>query len=123
VRHEVSDRPHRLKIGRLLVAWLVGAASVYVAAGLVPGFRLDRPGSALVVAAAVAALNAVLPPLLAALRLPYTFVLGFLLVLGGSMPWRSRWRTTSCRTSALLTRSQALCWRRSSWPPPRSCSR
>jgi uncharacterized membrane protein YvlD (DUF360 family) len=82
VRPGVSARPQRLKIGRLLVAWLVGAASVYVAAGLVPGLRLDEPGSAFVVAAAVAAINAVLPPLLAALRLPFTFVLGFLLVLG-----------------------------------------
>ena len=36
---------------------------------------------ALLVAAIVAALNAVIPPLLAALRLPLTLVLGFLLVL------------------------------------------
>ena len=34
-----------------------------------------------VVAAIVAALNAVIPPVLAALRLPLTLVLGFLLVL------------------------------------------
>jgi uncharacterized membrane protein YvlD (DUF360 family) len=66
---------------RLLLAWMVAAASVYVAAGIVPGFDLERPGSAFVVAAAVAAFNAVLPPLVAALRLPYTLALGFLLVL------------------------------------------
>jgi uncharacterized membrane protein YvlD (DUF360 family) len=74
------ERP-RLRVMRLLVAWVVGAASVYVAAGVVPGFRLERPGSAFVVAAAVAALNAVLPPLVAALRLPFTLALGFVLVL------------------------------------------
>jgi uncharacterized membrane protein YvlD (DUF360 family) len=71
----------RLSLGRLLVAWVVAAASVWVAAALLPGFELERPGSAILVAAVVAALNAVLPPLVAALRLPFTLALGFLLVL------------------------------------------
>jgi uncharacterized membrane protein YvlD (DUF360 family) len=71
----------RLRPVRLLVAWLVAAAAVFVAAGILPGFDLERPGSAFVVAAVVAAFNAVLPPLVAALRLPFTFLLGFLLVL------------------------------------------
>jgi uncharacterized membrane protein YvlD (DUF360 family) len=59
----------------------VAAASLYVAAGLVGGFRLDSPGQAFVVAAAIAVVNALLPPLLAALRLPFMLPLGFLLVL------------------------------------------
>jgi uncharacterized membrane protein YvlD (DUF360 family) len=71
----------RLRPGRLLVAWLVAAASVYGAAAIVPGFDLERPGSAFVVAAAIAAINAVLPPLVAALRLPFTLALGFVLTL------------------------------------------
>jgi uncharacterized membrane protein YvlD (DUF360 family) len=71
----------RLSLGRLLVAWVVAAASVWVAAALLPGFELERPGSAFVVAAVIAALNAVLPALVAALRLPFTLALGFLLVL------------------------------------------
>jgi uncharacterized membrane protein YvlD (DUF360 family) len=71
----------RLNPVRLFVAWAVAAASVYVASWLVPGFDLERPGAAFVVAAAVAVFNAVLPPLVAALRLPYTLALGFLLVL------------------------------------------
>ena len=71
----------RLRVGRLLVAWVVAAASVYVAAGILPGFSLERPGSAFLVAAVVAAFNAVLPPLVAALRLPFTLALGFILVL------------------------------------------
>ena len=42
------------------------------------GFRTrTSPGAAFVVAAAIALLNAVLPPLIAALRLPFTLVLGF----------------------------------------------
>lgn len=71
----------RLRVLRLLVAWVVDAASVYAAAALLPGFRLERPGSAFLVAAVIAAFNAVLPPLIAALRLPYTLALGFVLVL------------------------------------------
>ncbi len=66
---------------RLIVAWIVSAASVYVAAGLVPGVHLDRPAAAIVVAAVIAILNAVLPPMIAALRLPFMLALGFVLVL------------------------------------------
>jgi uncharacterized membrane protein YvlD (DUF360 family) len=66
---------------RLLVAWIVAAASVWVAAAIVPGFSLDELGSAFLVAALVAVFNAILPPLVAALRLPAMLVLGFLLVL------------------------------------------
>ena len=54
---------------------------MWVAAAIVPGFDLEEPGSAFVVAAAVAVFNAVLPPLVAALRLPGTLALGFLAVL------------------------------------------
>lgn len=71
----------RLRPLRLALAWAVSAASVYVAAGLVPGVALDRPGAAFVVAAAIAVLNAVLPPVIAALRLPFMLALGFILVL------------------------------------------
>jgi uncharacterized membrane protein YvlD (DUF360 family) len=66
---------------RLVVAWLVAAAAVFVAAGLTPHVSVDGFWGALFVALVVAALNAVLPPLVAALRLPFTLVLGFLLVL------------------------------------------
>jgi uncharacterized membrane protein YvlD (DUF360 family) len=71
----------RFSLVRLLVGWIVAAASVWVAAAIVPGFTLEEPGSAFVVAAAIAVLNAILPPLVAALRLPFTLVLGFVLVL------------------------------------------
>jgi uncharacterized membrane protein YvlD (DUF360 family) len=71
----------RLRVLGLLVAWGVAAAAVFLAAALLPGFSLERRGSAFVVAALIAAFNAVLPPLIAALRLPYTLALGFVLVL------------------------------------------
>ena len=48
---------------------------------VLPGVDIDGFWGALLVAAIVAALNAVIPPVLAALRLPLTLVLGFLLVL------------------------------------------
>jgi uncharacterized membrane protein YvlD (DUF360 family) len=46
-----------------------------------PGVDIKSFWGALLVAAVVAALNAAIPPVLAALRLPLTLVLGFLLVL------------------------------------------
>ena len=71
----------RLRLLRTLVAWVVSAAAVWVAAAIVPGVALDQTGSAFLVAAFLAVLNAVLPPALAALRLPFTLVAGFVLVL------------------------------------------
>jgi uncharacterized membrane protein YvlD (DUF360 family) len=71
----------RLRPFRLLGAWIVAAASVWVAAAIVPGFTLEQVGSAFVIAAAIAVFNAVLPPLVAALPLPGMLALGFLLVL------------------------------------------
>ncbi len=48
---------------------------------LVSGFEIDQTGGAFLVAAVIAIVNAILPPVVAALRLPFTLVLGFLLVL------------------------------------------
>ncbi|HEY2319103.1 MAG TPA: phage holin family protein [Solirubrobacteraceae bacterium] len=75
--------PHapRLRPLRLVLAWLVGAASVFVAAAIVPGVQVGSFADALVAAALIAAFNAVLPPLVAALRLPFTVALGFVLIL------------------------------------------
>ena len=71
----------RLGVLRTLVSWVVAAASVWVAAALVPGVALEQTGAAFLVAAVLAALNAVLPPVLAALRLPFMLLAGFLAVL------------------------------------------
>ena len=71
----------RLRPLRLIVSWAVSAASVYVAAAIVGGVGIDDPGGAFLVAAMIALINAVLPPVIAALRLPFTLVSGFLLVL------------------------------------------
>jgi uncharacterized membrane protein YvlD (DUF360 family) len=79
----VAWRPERLRINlwRLVIAWVVTAIALWIAAAILPGVHIDDPLGALVVAAVVGALNAVLPPLLAALRLPFMVAVGFLLVL------------------------------------------
>ncbi len=71
----------RLRPLRLLVAWFAAAASAVVAAALVPGFALEAHGAAFLLAAGVAAANAILPPLIAALRMPWMLAFGFLAVL------------------------------------------
>jgi uncharacterized membrane protein YvlD (DUF360 family) len=73
--------PPRFRVLHLAAGWVVAAASVYVAAGVVGGVAVDDPGGAFVVAALIAVINAVLPPVIAALRLPFTLLSGFFLVL------------------------------------------
>jgi uncharacterized membrane protein YvlD (DUF360 family) len=74
------ERP-RLHPLRLLVAWLCSAGALLLAAGIAPGAELKGFGGAVAVAGIVGILNAVLPPLVAALRLPFTVAIGFLLAL------------------------------------------
>jgi uncharacterized membrane protein YvlD (DUF360 family) len=66
---------------RLIVGWIISAAAIYLSAALVPGFTIDGTLSAFLVAAFIAVFNALAPPIVAALRLPFTLLLGFLLVL------------------------------------------
>ena len=66
----------------LIISWLATGVALLVAAAILPGVEIGSFWGALLVAVIVAALNAVIPPVLAALRLPLTLVLfGFLLVL------------------------------------------
>ena len=71
----------RFRLVHVLLSWLVAAVSVLIAAAIVPGVSVGDFLDALAAAAGIAALNAVLPPLLAALRLPFTLALGFVTVL------------------------------------------
>jgi uncharacterized membrane protein YvlD (DUF360 family) len=74
------QRP-RFKPLRLLLSWVITAGALWIAAAILPGVDIKGTWGALGVAAVVAALNAILPPVLAALRLPFMLALGFLLVL------------------------------------------
>ncbi|MGN6872345.1 MAG: phage holin family protein [Solirubrobacteraceae bacterium] len=71
----------RFRLIHVLLSWLVAAVSVLIAAAIVPGVHVGNFRDALAAAVAIAALNAVLPPIVAALRLPFTLALGFLVVL------------------------------------------
>ena len=79
----VAWQPERPKFKplHLLAAWFFTALALYVAAGILPGVHVADFWGALFVAAVVSVLNALLPPALAALRLPFMLALGFILVL------------------------------------------
>jgi uncharacterized membrane protein YvlD (DUF360 family) len=84
---EYGSRPLRTDVrpqirpARLLLSLLVSAASVFLAAGLLPGFDVGGFWVALLAALVIATLNAILAPLVAAVRLPYTVATSFLLLL------------------------------------------
>jgi uncharacterized membrane protein YvlD (DUF360 family) len=80
VPHWRPARP-RIRPRRVLLQWATAAVALYLAAMLVPGVHVQGLLGAFVAAAFIAVLNAVLPPLVAALRLPYMLAVGFLLVL------------------------------------------
>jgi uncharacterized membrane protein YvlD (DUF360 family) len=65
----------------VLSEWLVSGLALLVAAAIVPHASVEGLGGAIVAAALIAVLNAVLPPIVAALRLPFALIAGFLLVL------------------------------------------
>jgi len=74
------ERP-RFRLSTLVVSWLLSAAALWLAALILPGVAVDGTGAALAMAAAVGVLNAIVPPLLAALRLPFMVGTSFILLL------------------------------------------
>ena len=66
---------------RLIVAWVIAALAVAVSAWIVPGVAISGHADAFIVAAGIALINAILPPVIAALRLPWTIAVGFIAVL------------------------------------------
>jgi uncharacterized membrane protein YvlD (DUF360 family) len=71
----------RYRLLHVLLSWLVAAVAVFIAGAIVPHVSVGSFTDALAAAVLIAALNAALPPLIAALRLPFTLALGFVLVL------------------------------------------
>lgn len=76
-----SPAPPRFRPLHLILCWLVGAAAVSVAGLLLAGVHVKSFEGALLAVAVIGVLNALLPPVVAAIRLPFTLVLGFLAVL------------------------------------------
>ena len=64
-----------------MLSLLVSTASFFFAAWILPGFDVGDFWSTLVAAIVVGALNAVVAPVVSALRLPYTVATSFLLLL------------------------------------------
>jgi uncharacterized membrane protein YvlD (DUF360 family) len=79
----VTWHPERLHFRplHLLLSWLLTALALWFAALVLPGVSVVDHGAALAMAAVVAILNALLPPVIAALRLPFMLGVGFVLVL------------------------------------------
>lgn len=76
-----ADVRPKLRPARLLLSLIVSAASIYFAAGILPGFDIGSFWDALPAALLIALLNAALAPLVASVRLPYTVATSFLLLL------------------------------------------
>src|SRR6185503_3304164 len=76
---ETAWREERLRFRPLHMVrtWLFSAIGLLVAAWIVPGAHINGFWAALLVAAVIAALNAIIP----AIRLPLTLVFGFLAIL------------------------------------------
>jgi uncharacterized membrane protein YvlD (DUF360 family) len=78
---EWRPEPIRVRPPAVAAALVNGALALFLAALLLPGVEIAGIPGALVTAALIGALNLLLPPLIAALRLPFTVGLTFLLVL------------------------------------------
>ena len=65
-------RPIRFSWARLATSWISAALAFLAAAAVLPGVHISNFLGALLTVALVAILNAMLPPIVAALRLPFT---------------------------------------------------
>ena len=75
--------PTRPRIGvlHLLVSWVLSTIALVVGTAVIPGAAVNDVWGAFAAAAVIGILNALLPPIVAALRLPLMALVGFLLVL------------------------------------------
>src|SRR3954447_24832421 len=71
----------RFRITRFVATVLVMAPALLIAAAIVPGVSIPSFWGALLVALFVVVVNAFVPPVIAAVRLPLTLVVDFLLIL------------------------------------------
>jgi uncharacterized membrane protein YvlD (DUF360 family) len=71
----------RFHLGRFLVVWLIAAVALVVVAWAIPGINVTSTGGAFAAALVVGLLNAVVGPIVSALRLPFTAVSMLLVTL------------------------------------------
>src|SRR3954462_1509743 len=74
---------------RALAVWSITAATLVVLSGVLPGFAIERDGTALSAAALIGIANALVWPLLIRIALPFTVLtLGLgVLALNGAVVW------------------------------------
>ncbi len=70
-----------LRPTQLIVSWVLSAVTLLLVSWILPGITLTGFLGALLATAIIAALNVLLPPVIAGLRLPYTVGISFLLIL------------------------------------------
>ncbi|HWH15803.1 MAG TPA: phage holin family protein [Miltoncostaeaceae bacterium] len=73
--------PLRLHPLRVLVGWAAATVALLIAAAVLPGLQVGGLLGGVLAAAAIGVLNAVLPPLIALVRLPFALAAGFVLML------------------------------------------
>ena len=76
-----TDVRPRLRVSRLLLSLVVTGLSVFLAAGILPGFDVGDFWDAVLAALVIGVLSALLSPVLAAIQLPLTLATSFLLLL------------------------------------------
>jgi uncharacterized membrane protein YvlD (DUF360 family) len=74
------QRP-RLRPLRLAITWVVSALALMLAAAVLAGVTISGFWGAMLVAATIAVLNAFVPPIVAALRVPATLLTGFIILI------------------------------------------
>src|SRR5215467_4493613 len=78
---EWSPGKPRIRVLHLLISWIGTSVALFVAAAIVPDASVKSFWGAFVAVAAIAILNALLSPLVAALRLPWMLPIAFVLIL------------------------------------------
>ncbi len=71
----------KFKPVRFIVNWVTTGLAVLVTAWILPGISVEGFAGALAVAVVIGVMNALIPPLVAALRLPVMAALGFIIIL------------------------------------------
>ncbi len=75
-----AARP-KLSPVRVVLGVILSMAATLLAAWILPGFDVHGAAGAFLLVVVIAVLNAIVPPLIAALRVPFTIVFGFLTCL------------------------------------------
>ena len=70
-----------IRPARLVISWLLSAVALIVVSWILPGLTITGFGGALLAVLIITALNVIVPPIIAGLRLPYTVGLSFVLIL------------------------------------------